>query len=62
MVGYKGDRSYVVRGNNIGVFNHNNDDHSVKYYATIANVTTPKGNGFKPKHVRLSTVVRVVND
>jgi hypothetical protein len=50
MVGYKGDRSYVVRGNNIGVFNHNIQDHSVKYYATIANVATPKGKGFKPKH------------
>lgn len=51
MVGYKGDRSYVVRGNNIGVFNHDSNDHSVKYYATIANVATPKGKGFKPKHV-----------
>lgn len=51
MVGYKGDRSYVVRGNNIGVFNHNSQDHSVKYYATIANVATPTGKGFKPKHV-----------
>jgi hypothetical protein len=51
MVGYKGDRSYVLRGNNIGVFNHNTQDHSVKYYATIANVATLKGKGFKPKHV-----------
>lgn len=50
-VGYKGDRSYVVRGNNIGVFNHSND-HSVKYYATISNIATPKGKSFKPKHVR----------
>lgn len=49
-VGYKGDRSYVVRGNNIGVFNHSND-HSVKYYATISNVATPKGKSFKPKNV-----------
>jgi len=51
-VGYKGDRSYVVRGNNIGVFNHSKD-HSVKYYATISNIATPKGKGFKPKNVRL---------
>lgn len=51
-VGYKGDRSYVVRGNNIGVFNHSKD-HSVKYYATISNITTPKGKGFKPKNVML---------
>lgn len=50
-VGYKGDRSYVVRGNNIGVFNHSND-HNVKYYATISHIATPKGKEFKPKHVR----------
>jgi hypothetical protein len=50
-VGYKGDRSYVVRGNNIGVFNHSSD-HSVKYYATISNVATPKGKSFKPTNVR----------
>ncbi|KAF8913955.1 VID27 cytoplasmic protein-domain-containing protein [Gymnopilus junonius] len=51
-VGYKGDRSYVVRGNNIGVFNHSND-HSIKYYATISNIATPKGKSFKPKNVML---------
>jgi hypothetical protein len=51
-VGYKGDRSYVVRGNNIGVFNHASDN-SVKYYATIGNIATPKGKKFKPKHACL---------
>ena len=51
-VGYKGDRSYVVRGNNIGVFNHASDN-SVKYYATIGNIATPKGKNFKPKHACL---------
>ncbi|KAG6811313.1 hypothetical protein H0H92_008025 [Tricholoma furcatifolium] len=51
-VGYKGDRSYVVRGNNIGVFNHSTDD-GVKYYATISKIATPKGKEFKPKHVML---------
>lgn len=51
-VGYKGDRSYVVRGNNIGVFNHSADS-GVKYYATISKIATPKGKGFKPQHVRL---------
>lgn len=49
-VGYKGDRSYVVRGNNIGVFNHTGDG-DVKYYATIGNISTPKGKSFKPKEV-----------
>jgi hypothetical protein len=49
-VGYKGDRSYVVRGNNIGVFNHS-AGNEVKYYATISKIATPKGKQFKPKHV-----------
>ncbi|KAF5363817.1 hypothetical protein D9756_000435 [Leucocoprinus leucothites] len=51
-IGYKGDRSYVVRGNNIGVFNHSTDS-GVKYYATISNVATPKGKSFKPQQVML---------
>ncbi|KAF9453087.1 VID27-domain-containing protein [Macrolepiota fuliginosa MF-IS2] len=51
-VGYKGDRSYVVRGNNIGVFNHSTDV-GVKYYATISKIATPKGKEFKPRHVML---------
>ncbi|KAF6762262.1 VID27 cytoplasmic protein [Ephemerocybe angulata] len=51
-VGYKGDRSYVVRGNNIGVFSHDHKN-SIKYYATISNIATPKGKGFKPRHVML---------
>ncbi|KAG0709694.1 VID27 cytoplasmic protein-domain-containing protein [Suillus ampliporus] len=51
-VGYKGDRSYVVRGNNIGVFSHSRDDQ-VKYYATISNISTPKGKEFKPQEVML---------
>jgi hypothetical protein len=50
-VGYKGDRSYVVRGNNIGVFNHSAGSN-VKYYATISKIATPKGKEFKPKNVR----------
>ncbi|KAH7920171.1 VID27-domain-containing protein [Leucogyrophana mollusca] len=51
-VGYKGDRSYVVRGNNIGVFNHSGDNQ-VKYYATISKIATPKGKEFKPHEVML---------
>jgi len=51
-VGYKGDRSYVVRGNNIGVFNHS-AGNQVKYYATISKVSTPGGKEFKPKQVML---------
>lgn len=49
-VGYKGDRSYVVRGNNIGVFSHTGHNQ-VKYHATISKVSTPKGKEFKPHEV-----------
>lgn len=49
-IGYKGDRSYVVRGNNIGVFSHSSDDQ-VKYYATISKISTPQGKEFKPQEV-----------
>jgi hypothetical protein len=56
-VGYKGDRSYVVRGNNIGVFNHDSDNQ-VKYYATISKITTPKGKEFKPKQVSYLDIQR----
>ncbi|KAH9951604.1 VID27 cytoplasmic protein [Amylocystis lapponica] len=51
-VGYKGDRSYVVRGGSIGVFSHTGDGQ-VKYHATIKKVATPKGKEFTPKHVML---------
>jgi len=50
MVGYKGDRSYVVRGDKIGVFDHS-VDHEVKYFSTMANIATLKGKSFKPKNV-----------
>ncbi|KAF9247278.1 VID27 cytoplasmic protein-domain-containing protein [Melanogaster broomeanus] len=51
-IGYKGDRSYVVRGNNIGVFAHTGDNQ-VKYFATISNIATTKGKEFKPREVML---------
>ncbi|GJE84223.1 VID27 cytoplasmic protein [Phanerochaete sordida] len=51
-VGYKGDRSYVVRGNNIGVFSHTGDQ--VKYYATISKIAAPRGNrSINPKQIML---------
>lgn len=50
-VGYKGDRSYVVRGDKIGVFRHKSDD--VEYVASIANITDMKGKKFDPKNVML---------
>ncbi|PIL37131.1 hypothetical protein GSI_00823 [Ganoderma sinense ZZ0214-1] len=51
-VGYKGDRSYVVREDKIGVFSHTGHN-SVKYYASISNVATPEGKTFSPRHVML---------
>ena len=51
-VGYKG-RSFVVRGNNIGVFSHTGTGE-IGYVATIQNVATPKGKAFKPSEVRRS--------
>jgi hypothetical protein len=51
-VGYKGDRSYVVRGDKIGVFRHKADE--VEYVASIANITDMKGKKFDPKNVSLA--------
>jgi hypothetical protein len=53
-VGYKGDRSYVVRGNNIGVFSHTGDRGQVKYHATIGKIAVPKsGRAINPMQVML---------
>ncbi|KAF9055366.1 VID27-domain-containing protein [Hymenopellis radicata] len=51
-VGYKGDRSYVVRGNNIGVFSHDAENHA-RFMGTMANLVTPKGKTFTPKELML---------
>lgn len=56
-VGYKGDRSYVVRGNNIGVFRHD-AENQLKYQATIGNLATPRGKGFRPKQVPIFFIFR----
>ncbi|PWN24405.1 putative VID27-involved in vacuole import and degradation [Jaminaea rosea] len=51
-VGYKFDRSFVVRGNRIGVFKHTEDDQ-LEFATTINNVRTPKGKSFNPRKVML---------
>jgi len=51
-VGYKHDRSFVVRGNKIGVFKHT-DDNQLQFSTTISNVKTPKGKAFNPNKVML---------
>lgn len=51
-VGYKHDRSFVVRGNKIGVFKHT-PDNQLKFSTAITNVRTPKGKAFHPSKVML---------
>ena len=51
-VGYKHDRSFVIRGSKIGVFKqtpHNN----LEFSTNISKVETPKGRLFSPKKVML---------
>ncbi|KAF2000537.1 VID27-domain-containing protein [Amniculicola lignicola CBS 123094] len=51
-VGYKHDRSFVVRGDKIGVFKHT-ADNQLQFSTTISNIKTPKGKAFKPNKVML---------
>lgn len=51
-VGYKHDRSFVVRGSKIGVFKHTPDNH-LEFSTNISRVETPKGKLFSPKKIML---------
>ncbi|PHH90844.1 hypothetical protein CDD83_2510 [Cordyceps sp. RAO-2017] len=51
-VGYKHDRSFVVRGSKIGVFTHT-PDNRLKFSTNISKVTTPHGKLMSPKKVML---------
>lgn len=51
-VGAKVDRSFVVRGDKIGVFKHTADNH-LEFSTSINKVATPKGKAFSPKKVML---------
>lgn len=51
-VGYKHDRSFVVRGSKIGVFKHTPNNH-LEFSTNISEVKTPKGQLFRPKKVML---------
>lgn len=53
-VGYKHDRSFVVRGSKIGVFKHTPDNH-LEFTTNISKVQTPKGKLFNPKKIMLHT-------
>ena len=51
-VGYKHDRSFVVRGSKIGVFKHTPDNH-LEFSTSISKVETPNGKVFNPKKIML---------
>ncbi|KAK9239543.1 VID27 cytoplasmic protein-domain-containing protein [Lipomyces kononenkoae] len=51
-VGYKHDRSFVVRGNKLGVFKHT-PDNTLAFSTTIENLRTPDGKAFSPAKVML---------
>jgi hypothetical protein len=51
-VGYKHDRSFVVRGSKIGVFKHTPNNH-LEFSTNISRVETPQGKLFSPKKVML---------
>lgn len=51
-VGYKHDRSFVVRGSQIGVFKHT-PNNNLEFSTNISKVETPKGKLFSPKKVML---------
>lgn len=51
-VGYKHDRSFVVRGSKIGVFKHTPDNH-LEFSTNISKIETPNGKTFNPKKIML---------
>ncbi|KAK9323522.1 VID27 cytoplasmic protein-domain-containing protein [Lipomyces orientalis] len=51
-VGYKHDRSFVVRGNKLGVFKHT-PENTLAFSTTIDNLRTPDGKSFSPAKVML---------
>ncbi|KAK9326591.1 VID27 cytoplasmic protein-domain-containing protein [Lipomyces starkeyi] len=51
-VGYKHDRSFVVRGNKLGVFKHT-PGNTLAFSTTIENLRTPDGKAFSPTKVML---------
>jgi hypothetical protein len=50
-VGFKDQRSYVVRGSKIGVFKNDYDD--IEFSTAINHISTPKGKEFRPDKVML---------
>jgi hypothetical protein len=52
-VGYKSHRSFVVRGDKIGVFSNDDRDGDLKLSATINAIKTPQGKLFSPAKMML---------
>ncbi|KAK0544342.1 Vacuolar import and degradation protein 27, partial [Tilletia horrida] len=52
-VGYKSGRSFVVRGNQIGVSKLSDNGKKLEFSTSIRQVGTPKGKVFSPKKVML---------
>lgn len=55
--GEKNNRTFVMRGDKIGVFKHS-EDGSLEYAATIKGLSFKKMDEFKPKHVSVKFLVR----
>ena len=49
-IGYKNDKTFVVRGDKLGIFGRT-DDNKVKYLATIRDLKYKGKKSFKPKKV-----------
>ena len=50
-VGYKNNKTFVVRGDKLGVFGRTNDGN-FEYLATIRDLAYRDKKSFKPKNVR----------
>ncbi|KAK0552758.1 Vacuolar import and degradation protein 27 [Tilletia horrida] len=59
-VGYKSGRSFVVRGNQIGVFRMSDDEKKLEFSTAIRNINTPGGKAFSPKKVMLHDADRAL--
>ncbi|CDK29097.1 unnamed protein product [Kuraishia capsulata CBS 1993] len=51
-VGYKNDRTYVARGNRLGVFT-STEDNDLKFYTAIENIKNSKGQYIDPSKMML---------
>lgn len=59
-VSYKNDRSFVVRGDKIGVFKVDDENNEVNFVTAINNVSSLKGRNFEPENPMLYTEDRAM--